>query len=275
MLALKQDYRDHGTTGPRASTMKMEDSRWKMGAGTLGGVSPPASSGAELVEGSDVLVNLGLKLVDLVQRTFRQDGEVAGVLGQDVAAQRVESPIESLDLLDRLLQLPVVLNHRRSFNMPLRRPGSSLTSWKNSVQRSYSMDPSRATSRSKPKRWRTRRFERTLYAPGLKSARKSCSLGTTTMRSMSLGRAFPVTKLPFTRTPTTAFEASASRRNAPSLAKSRGRWSLAWKEPNLALISSREHSWMPSGRSPSSSRGGIGMALKLTAALSPVKARTV
>jgi hypothetical protein len=41
----------------------------------------------------------------------------------DVTTQRIEAVIQILDLLDGLLQLGVGLNHIRSLNMPVRRPG--------------------------------------------------------------------------------------------------------------------------------------------------------
>jgi hypothetical protein len=58
-----------------------------------------------LLEAAHVAVNLGLEFMNLIQRTFREDGKVARVLSKDVAAQCVKALVKLHDWDDSLLEL--------------------------------------------------------------------------------------------------------------------------------------------------------------------------
>ena len=83
------------------------------------------SGRAHSFQPGNIFLDQGLKLSDFIHGTFGKDCEVAGILGKEISAKRLDRAAEIFDLLKGLLQLRFVLNHNFSLNMPLVRPGSN------------------------------------------------------------------------------------------------------------------------------------------------------
>src|SRR5437867_354713 len=167
-------------------------------AGAPKAQDPGDSVGWNLLQPADVIGDFSLQLLDLIERAFRENRKVVRILGQNVGAVRLQNALHPTHLFNGLLKLFGGFDHKRILKMPLRRARSRRTCWKNAMASSNSDVLSRTATISNPNRFCTRFFDTTLYAPGRRSAVRSWSRATTTMRSMSLGSGVAVTKLPST-----------------------------------------------------------------------------
>jgi hypothetical protein len=87
-----------------------------------------------------------------VERAFCHDRKLLSALWKHVLAEVSQRTLHPAKLVDCLLNLSVVDNHRSILNIPFASPGSSRTCWKNATYSSSNGVSSGATSTSNPYR---------------------------------------------------------------------------------------------------------------------------
>ena len=206
------------------------------------------------------LLDFALESSHFLQRPLRKDGKLSGLPREQFPSQGGECFAHSLQLLHRLSQNGLSLNHMRTRSSPFLSSGASRTLLKNSTYVLYSALSRSATITSNPNRRRSNARDTRAYSDIGKSRSKLCPGRRTAIASMSFGCDLAVTKLPSIINSTNNPLARMARASCSRRAKSWGRRSETLKTPNRADTSGNSQSKSPAGRNPSELNPGMDIA---------------